>query len=367
MKQDRRHWLKLVGLVAVGVGVQRGGAIAAPVRRVLPEGLSGGPLRLSSNENPYGPSPKARAAMAEAVGLSNRYQWDMILGLMRAIAAKYSLAEANVLVGAGSTQLIDAVVQHAAMNKGSFVVSAPTFSRWTGAAEKSGLQKIEVALTAQKKNDLNGMLAAMRADTQLVYLCNPNNPTGTYCRREDILLFLKEATKKALVLVDEAYLEYSDEASLAGLVAENRNLVVVKTFSKIYGLAGARIGYALGHEKTIEKIGALQSGSNIGISAVSLAGALASLKDEDFVKETQFKNATARAYASAHMERLKISCIPSCTNFIYFSLAKYQEDFFARLKVHNIEGTNLFEEQGKWSRITVGTEAEMEQFINAIS
>jgi len=368
METNRRKWLKQIGLVVVGVGLARLKTIASPIVKTdyfIP-GADDKVVRISSNENPYGPSLMARTAMADTINMSNRYQWEMIRELMRAIAAKNNLAYENVLVGAGSTQMIDMVLQLAAAQKGNIVLADPTFSRWTNAAEQSGLQKIPVPLTKDKRHNLGGMLSAINADTRMVYVCNPNNPTGTICNYEDLVSFIKAATKRVLVLVDEAYLDYSDEKSLSSLVTGNENLIVVKTFSKIYGMAGARVGYALAHAKTIEKLGALQSGANIGISVVSLAGALASLKDHDFVKDSFSRNETVRAYTIEQLERLNISCIPSHSNFIYFSLANYKKDFFAVLKTNNIEGTAVFEEDGKWSRITVGTMEEMKRFIASL-
>lgn len=368
METNRRIWLKHIGLIAAGIGLAQFETIASPLGAapLLLLGSNEAPIRLSSNENPYGPSPAAREAMSKNVNISNRYQWQMILDLITSIAEKYNLTSDNVLVGAGSTQMIDACIQYAAFKKGNFIIAEPTFSRWAPAAQKSGLRKIAVPLNSNKKHDLDAMLKAIKPDTRMIYVCNPNNPTGTVCKYEDLVAFVKEASKKVLVVIDEAYLEYSNATSLSSFVSENENLVVIKTFSKIFGMAGARIGYALGHIKIIQKINQLQSGANIGISAVSLAGAMASLKDSDFVKQSIIKNEKARTFTIAEMEQLDIRCIPSHTNFIYFSLTNYKKDFFGLLKANNIEGTNIFEDDGKWSRITVGTMDEMKKFIGAI-
>jgi histidinol-phosphate aminotransferase len=285
---------------------------------------------------------------------------------MSAIAAKNSLSADNVLLGAGSTQVIDTVVQLAAQQKGSFILARPTFGRWANAAEQAGLQKIELPLTEDKRHDLPAMLRAIKPDTRLVYICNPNNPTGTICAYDALLAFVAEATRHCLVMVDEAYLDYTDQQSLCGLVKTNKNLVVVKTFSKIYGLAGARIGYALAHPETIERLQQLQSGADIGISAVSLAAATAALQDNDFVSRSAAQNEHCRTTTIDALERAGLPCIPSHTNFIYFSLAHYKEDLFERLKQHHIQGTELFEQAGKWTRITVGTSSEMQRFIAAV-
>jgi histidinol-phosphate aminotransferase len=329
MEANRRKWLKQTGLILAGLGIAPLQTIASPLIKAdyLLPGPDGSPIRISSNENPYGPSPLARTAMADSINLSNRYQWKMIRDLMSAIGAKNGLTADNVLVGAGSIQIIDMIIQMAALQKGNFVLAEPTFSRWSGNAEKLGLRKISVPLTADKRNDLPAMLRAINAETRMVYLCNPNNPTGTICKYDDLVSFIKEATKTTLVMVDEAYLDYTNETSLSSLVDSNENLIVVKTFSKIYGLAGARIGYALAHAKTIDKLGDLQSGANTGVSAASLAGAMASLKDNDFVKKSYSQNEKTRVYTIEQLELLNISCIPSHSNFIYFSLANYRRLF----------------------------------------
>ncbi|MCD6012257.1 MAG: aminotransferase [Flavipsychrobacter sp.] len=368
METTRRKWLTQAGVLFLGAGLAGLRAKASPVIEpvyFLPE-PDDGPIRLSSNENPYGPSPMARAAMAESVSISNRYQWQMVRDLISAIAVKNNVANENVLIGAGSTQIIDTVIQLAALQKGNFILAEPTFNRWTSAAERCGIQKMLVQVTEDKRHDLTAMINAIKPDTRMVYICNPNNPTGTICKYDALVAFVKEATKKTLVIVDEAYLDYTNETSLSSLLTENVNLIVVKTFSKIYGLAGARIGYALAHAKTIERLGQLQSGVNVGVSAASLAGAIASLKDTDFVKESYLQNEKTRAYTIQQLERLNIPCIPSYTNFIYFSLQNYTKDFFDQLKRNNIEGTHIYEENGKWSRITVGTMQEMKRLISAI-
>lgn len=367
MENSRRQWIKRLGLAFVGAGLSRAGAFAATVTEVYEEtGRDGQLIKLSSNENPYGPSIMVRKAMGNAVSISNRYQWAMIKTLITDIAQHHGVAENNVHIGAGSTQIIDNVVQLAAMHKGSFVISEPTFSRWAGAAERAGLKKIIVPLTASKRNDLRAMLDAIDEDTRFVYLCNPNNPTGTICGYESLVAFIKAATKYTKVVVDEAYLDYTNEQSLCSLVVKNKNLIVVRTFSKIYGLAGARIGYAVALADTIKQITELRSGANIDVSAVSMTGAIASLKDKRFAEMSSTKNEQVRAYTIRELRKLGIECVPSHTSFIYFSLANYEKDYFALLKANNIEGTMIFEEEGKWTRITVGTMPEMEKFIEAI-
>ena len=366
MESNRRLLLKQIGLGVAGIGLANFNSFASPAQGFFKFGLDNFPIKLSSNENPYGPSPFARTAMIDNLNISNRYNWQLTTELIEALAKKNNVAADNILMGAGSTEILDLVAKFAALETGSFIIADPSYAYWTETAQKLGLKKITVPLTEDKKLDLDAMLKAIKPDTKLIYVCNPNNPTGTICDRGKLIEFITEVTKKAIVLIDEAYLDFTAQQSLSSLVIENKNLVVAKTFSKIYGLAGARIGYAIANTKTLEQLSELQSWVNGSISVVSTAAALASLKDEKFVSETYSLNQKARQFTIEQLEKLNLVCIPSYSNFIYFSLTNYKKDFFEQLKTNNIIGTKIYEEQGKWTRITIGTMQEMQKFISAI-
>ncbi len=367
MESNRRLWLKQISLGVAGIGLADLKSFAAPAKDIFKPSPDGLPIRLSSNENPYGPSPLARAAMMENINISNRYNWQLTAELIETIAKINNVATGNILMGAGSTEILDLVARFSALKKGSLIIADPSYAYWTETAQRSGLKKIAVPLTADKKLNLDAMFKAIKPDTKLIYVCNPNNPTGTICDRNKLIKFINEATKKTMVLVDEAYIDFTDQQSICTQAIDNKNLIVAKTFSKIYGLAGARIGYAIGNTKTIEQLGELQSWVNGSISVVSAAAALASLKDGKFVADTISLNEKARKYTIEHLEKSDLVCIPSSSNFIYFSLANYKKDFFQQLETNNILGTKIYEEQGKWTRITVGTMQEMQKFISAIA
>ena len=368
MPANRRNWLKQIGLgmAAIGVAPLESFAITEqdPLHGILPQDDT---ISLSSNENPYGPSASAIAAMTAALQLSNRYNWNYSSELIKTIAGKHQLPQDCVLISAGSTEILDLQWRYCGSTKGSFVISDITFNGWASTAAANGFRKISVPVTADKKQDLPALLSAIQPDSTLLYLCNPNNPTGTIIPHEELVSFITEASKKLTVVVDEAYLDYTDQPSVASLVTGNKNLIVVKTFSKIYGLAGARIGYALAHPDTIEKMGNLQTWNNGDISLASRVAAIASLKDEAFAKRCARLNSEVRATTIQQLQQLKISCIPSNTSFIYFSLEQYPKDYFELLKQNKIQGTGIYEPNGKWTRITVGTANEMNQFIKALS
>lgn len=367
MKSNRRLWFKQISLGVAGIGLSNFQSFASLTNDFFIFGPNNSPIKLSSNENPYGPSPFARIAMTDAVKNSNRYNWNTTEDLISALAKKNNVTDDNILVGAGSSEILDFVIQYFAFQKGSFIVANPSYTNWAKTAEKLGLIKISISLTKDKQHDLSAMLSAVDGDTKLIYLCNPNNPTGAVCENEALISFIREATKKVTVMIDEAYIDFTNQPSVCNLVTKNKNLIVVKTFSKIYGLAGARIGYAIAHKDTINNIGDnLQTWANGNVSVVSRAGAIASLTDNVFVKQCYAKNELARKYTIEQLTRLNITCIPSHTNFIYFSLINYKKDFFGLLKSNNIQGTYIYEEEGKWTRITVGTIQEMHKFISAI-
>jgi histidinol-phosphate aminotransferase len=364
---SRRNWLKQTSLGIVGLGIVPLENFAiTKTENISSEEPNLAPIYLRSNENPYGPSVLARDAMTKGINSSNRYNWDLASELISEIAKKHDLLAENITLGAGSTVILDLVVRYCARSSGSFILADPSYNYWTDAAEEMGVRKISVPLTEEKKLDLFAMLKAIQPDTKLVYICNPNNPTGTICERDALVSFINEATKKAVVLVDEAYIEFSNEKTLVDLVKANKNLIIAKTFSKIYGLAGARVGYGIANSDTIEKISRIQSWNNGGVSSGSVSAALASIKDERFVSETHLRNEEVRKYTVEELEKLKIKCIASHSNFVYFSLSNYNKDFFEQLERNNIVGTKIYEKNGKWSRITIGTRAEMERFINAL-
>lgn len=368
MPANRRTWLKQMGWGMAGLGATSLQSFAIPETTGFntifpPDDI----IRLSSNENPYGPSPTAIAAMSAALKSSNRYNWNYSSELMSAIATKHQLVPDNVLISAGSTELLDLQARYLGAGNSSFVISDPTFSNWTKTAMNNGFKKISVPLTARKQQHLPAMLSAIQADSTMLYLCNPNNPTGTIIPENELLPFIEEASKKLTVVIDEAYLDYTNQSSAARLVNNNKNLIIIKTFSKIYGLAGARIGYAVAHPETINKLSALKTWSNGDISLTSRVAAIASLKDEKFTTDCARLNSQVRHYTIQQLQQLKLTCIPSHTSFIYFSLEGYAKDYFDLLKQNKIQGTFQYEDAGKWTRITVGTEAEMKYFINAIS
>ena len=361
MSTNRRIWLKQSCLTIAGLALANETILSAPVQ-LKKQFLPGKPIRLHANENPYGPSPSARKAMEAAVISSNCYPWDMTTQLQDKLAIQYGLTNENILMGAGSSEILGLVAQYAALQKGNAVAADPTFGSWFTTATKLGLEVIKVPLTADKKHDLHRMKEKINSSTRLVYICNPNNPTGTVLPVSELKGFINDVSRNSIVLLDEAYTEYSDETTLAVLVKENPNLIIAKTFSKIYGLAGARIGYALAHTNTINKLAELQPWANAGTSAVSLAGAIATLDDQDFTKTSKAKNTAIKEDLYKLFTEYHISFIPSHTNFVYYSVKGQQKDFLAALAENNIRAGRLTETKEMWTRISIGTAEDMNKY-----
>ena len=320
-------------------------------------------IRLGSNENPHGPSSLAKQAMIDAVGISNRYQWDMNGELKTEIAKMTGHTKDHVALGAGSSELLGIVSLWAAFKKGNVVASEPTFKLWMPAARRMGLPTKLVPLTETKHNDLNGLMNAMDDQTRMVYLCNPNNPTGTVSPTSVLEEFIKKVASTTIVLLDEAYTDYYDTPSMSKMIDAYPNLVIAKTFSKTFGMAGARVGYVLAHPNTIKQLNEFQAWANAGPSAVSMQGALAAIKDKAFVTYCKQENIKAKDILYKGFDALGIKHIKSFTSFVYFDTATYKKDVPALLLANQITGARSFEQNSSWLRISIGTVAEMEKVV----
>jgi histidinol-phosphate aminotransferase len=362
---DRRNWLRqsgmaLAGLAVAGNSMGRGRSFFDLDDNAIEI------IRIGSNENPYGPSPMAREAMIKAVTTSNRYPWEVTTQLREKIGKQYGLTKDHVLMGAGSSELLGVTAAWAAEKPGNAVAAYPTFRLWFTAAEHFGLKIKSVSCTADKKHNLQEMLNAMDGETRMVYIVNPHNPTGTIIPAAELQLFVERMSEKAIVLLDEAYTEYSDEPSLGRMVATNPNIVIAKTFSKIYGLAGARAGFVLAHPETITKMAAYMPWSNAGTSAVSLAGAMASMDDHSFTKMTRDKTDAVRKMVHGEMQKMGIPFTNSTTSFIYYDTGSLKSDLAKACETAGIQGVRTFEQGTAWRRTSLGTMEEMEKFIKIL-
>ncbi len=325
-----------------------------------------GIIKLSSNENPHGPSPAACKAMMEAVASCNRYPWEQTAVLKDKIGRHFGLSSDHVMIGAGSSELLGVASTWAALKKGNAVAPDPTFRLWMPAARRLGIDIRLVPLDARKVTDLQRLKDRADAQTKMIYICNPANPTGTIVPAGDLEAFIRMVPGDCMILLDEAYTEFCDEPSMAKMVNDHPNLVVAKTFSKIYGLAGTRIGYALAHPDTIKELNALQPWANAGAGAVSLAGAIASLGDEAFINHCRKENEKAKQILYNTLQKAGMPYIPSSTSFVYFDAKPFGKDFRATLEKQNIIGARSFENNSSWLRLSIGTVEEMKKVQEAV-
>lgn len=358
---SRRNWLKNSAAVLAGIG------IAPNILAIdYPSKNSAGIILLNSNENAYGPSAATKRAMADALSNSNRYPDDQVPVLKKQVADFWDVGREHILMGAGSSEILGLTFLMVSGKKGNIISAEPSYRVWSGQAESFGLKINRVPLTNKKTLDLGAMLAAIDEQTTLVYVCNPNNPTGTFVEDAPLRNFVEQCSKKCMVLVDEAYTEFAELPSLKDIAIKNPNVVVAKTFSKIYGLAGARIGYAIAHPDTIKKLSSLQAWPEVSISMVTAAAASAALKDQAFVKDCRNKTMQAREMCYKTFNELQLESIPSVTSFIMFNIDKIGAGFSKQLQEKNIMVQYREHFGGKWCRVSMGTIEEMKLFCNAL-
>lgn len=362
-KIDRRLWLRQSTLALAGLGLAPDLFAAGKQKNFH---LPGNLILLNSNENPYGPSPMARKAILDTYLLTNRYPDDYVALLKKKIASHWKVNEENILLGAGSSEIIGLACQHVSKIKGHIITGEPSYKVWNHQAKAFGLGFQPVALNDEKKLDLSKMFGSINGNTRMIYICNPNNPTGTVCDVAAITAYAKEALAKTFVFIDEAYSEFAELESMATLAARHKNIVVAKTFSKIYGLAGARIGYAIAHPETIQALSSYQPWSDANVSVTATSAALASLDDTEFVKECRENIAATREICYPAFKQLSLTYIPSLTNFIMFNIDKIKGDFIKQMQAENIYVQYRNHFGGNWCRVSMGTKEEMYSFVNAL-
>lgn len=370
----RRQWLK--SALAAGAGLPlsltlSNELMAAPVSRaewlygIEPKNLNQ-LVRLGSNENPYGPSDKARKAIIASISEGNRYAHGVAQDLRKVIAAREGVAPENVLLGGGSSELLCLTGISVGLEGGSVLSAFPTFRLLMDYAQKFNARWDQVNLDDNMVHDLEAMASAVKGDTKIIFVVNPNNPTGTVLDTEKLKSFCIETSKRATVFVDEAYIEFLDQyksKSMVQLVKEGHNAIVCRTFSKIYGLAGLRIGYLIGQPDTLKKIASKQMWGNY--NQAGLAAAAASLEDKDFVAMTRKKNAEARQHLFNYLDSKKWSYGKSVANVVFFPAPIDGKTILEETEKKGYQ-IRVWDYAGKeWCRVSIGTLEEMKGFTKA--
>ena len=323
-------------------------------------------VRLNSNENPYGPSEKAKKAIIDVLSQCNRYAFDELEDLRGIIAAKEGVDRSYILLGAGSGELLCQTGIAFGLEGGRVLSAYPTFPLLMNYAQQMKANWDKIDLNEKLEHNYEALASAIKSDTRLVFSCNPNNPTGTVVADSVVKAFCEEASKKTVVYADEAYLEFLEPAqqkSMVPLVQNNPNIIVSKTFSKIYGLAGLRIGYVIGHPDTLKKIA--QYGDTISPSQTAIAAAKASLGDQDFMKLTRDKNTVARKVLTDYLDQKKINYGKSLTNVVLFPAPKDGKIILSKLEEKGYLIRIWDYQQKEWCRVSIGTLEEMKGFVKA--
>ncbi len=323
-------------------------------------------VKLASNENPLGASPKALAAMRAALDEVSRYPDGNGFELRMALAKMYGVAAERIVLGNGSNDVLE-MAAHAFLAPGaSAIYSQHAFAVYPLATQATGATGVEVP-ARDFGHDLDAMARAVRGDTRVVFVANPNNPTGTWLAPDALHSFLRRLPADVLLVLDEAYYEYLDPGlrgdSLKWL-EQFPNLVISRTFSKAYGLAGLRVGFAFAHPQVADLMNRVRQPFNV--SSIAQAAAVAALADQDFVQESRALNAQGMQALTAGFRRRGLSWIPSYANFISFKVPTAAEVFQRLLRqgviVRPIAGYGMPD----YLRVTIGTAAENARFHAAL-
>lgn len=387
-KMHRREWLRTTALTAGGLGLLPVSGLCETPRASVPIDRAGRvlyspffaeyvpqswqpdtlPARLNANENPYGPSEKALEALRAAAGTGNRYAWRELMGLMDAIAGSEGVSPDHIIMGPGSSDLLEKTAMVFFSQGGNVVSADPSYMSLIQVAQASGAHWKPVPLKADWSHDLEAMEAAIDADTKLVYICNPNNPTGTLTPADALLEFCDRVSDKVPVFVDEAYLGFLEadvRQSVVSLVAKGKNVIVARTFSKIHGLAGLRVGYAVALPETLNRIQAITR-AGMGISVASIAAARASMDDAAFLDRCRALNASVRDYVYESLKGMGHEPVPSHTSFMIFPIALEGREFLEKMSAQGV-GVRAFQfMERNWCRVSMGTREEMDLFLGAV-
>jgi histidinol-phosphate aminotransferase len=358
MTVNRRDLLSLSGLLLAGPH----GALRAAGMSMQTQ-----PLILCWNENPYGPSPRARLAVSHAIVAGCRYPSDEEMdGLTRALARKEGVDSAHIVTGTGSGELLCALGLLAARDGGEIVAAAPTYAELTEYARGRGAQLKLVPVDTELRHDLPAMQAALSARTRAVYICNPNNPTGTALPAAAIRDFIAALPAGVTAIVDEAYMDFvtaDTVGSVADLLGRGSRVAVLRTFSKIHGMAGLRCGYAITRPDIAQELAAARMTSP---NIFAVRAARASLDDHEFLGQCRSRIIASRTRILTELRRLNLRYAEPQGNFVFFDTGMPLERFTAAMLERNILVGRLFPPYQSWCRITVGTEPETTAFLQAL-
>lgn len=363
---NRRNWLK------TSAGYGTAAALSTYIPFVLPESRKFVPneedyIRLHWNENPYGPSPTAMEVAKKMLSEANHYPDDQIDALVEVLANKHQVAPQQVMITAGSTEVLTLLGQDVAREGKNVLMSEQSFPTLAIFAERNGATIRMTPVNTEERMDLPAMSRAIDRQTGLIFLCNPNNPTSTDLSRDALISFIQRVPKEVTVCVDEAYIQYSrdgEAGSLVDMLHDYENLIICRTFSKAYGLAGMRIGYAIGHQSFLRKLRAQHPGLGMANSRIAVAAAKAALSDEAHLKMVVARNEEGRKIVYDAFDSWGVSYAQSATNFIYARSKSFVPDIRDQLRNEGILITK-WPNMTEHIRISIGLPEWMEKFVIA--
>src|SRR5437667_5474702 len=366
MSVSRRKFAQLLGISAAAVVVRPAISFAKPTQPIATSLTAGGNIvRLSANENPYGPSPKALQAITDSFGLACRYPDEHNNVLIDKLAKLNNVDRGQMLLADGSGEVLKVCAEtFTGPQNGKLVAADPTFEAILNNATANGAEVVKVPLTGSFAHDLPKMLSASKGG--LIYVCNPNNPTASITPKDELRDFIKNTSPGTMILVDEAYFHFADSPdyeSVIPLVKDHPNLIVSRTFSKIYGMAGLRCGYCVAQKETIERMRQQQMWDSV--NCMALAAATASFDDPDHVPNAQRLNKETKQCTTSELENAAHESIPSQANFIMFDCKKPVVPLIKAMKDRNVHVGRLFPALPNHMRLTIGKKSEMESFLAA--
>ncbi len=325
-------------------------------------------IKLASNENAFGPSPRALEAMKKQLASSHRYPDAGGFYLREKLAERHGMEAEQVVLGCGSTELIQLLCRIYCAPGAVGLSAEGSFVMFPLSVQAAGGEAVLVPLK-EYAYDLDALAAALDARTRAVYLANPNNPTGTLFTAGEMDRFLEKVPENVLVILDEAYCDYVERADYSrsmDTVRGGRYLIVLRTFSKVYGLAGLRIGYGIGHPEIIAALNKIHSPFNV--SSLAQVAALAALDDAEHVRRSVELTSQGRAFLEAELSKLGFMVVPSAANFVYLETGrKAQEECEALLKQGVIVRPMGFMGLPAGLRVTVGTPEENQRVVEAFA
>jgi len=323
-------------------------------------------IKLASNENPLGPSRLAAAAIRKAVGQVNLYPDGNAFYLKQKLAAKLGATPAHLILGNGSNEVIE-LIGHALLSPGAeVVVSQYCFAVYPIVTHLFGAKLVTVP-AKDYGHDLDAMLAAITPNTRVIFVANPNNPTGTVASRETLSRFIDAVPENVLLALDEAYIEFLPEPlNVLADIRDGRrqNVILMRTFSKIYGLAGLRIGYGIGHPEIIAALEKIRQPFNI--NAIAQAAALAALDDTAHVERTRRITLRGLKFFARAFKKLGLEFIPSSANFILVRVGEGQRVFGEMQTLGIIVRPMAGYQLPEWIRISIGTPKENDRCLEAL-